>query len=76
MMTKYVNKLDVKSIDEIGLRISYKITQLVVNFNLKKSFWMIDLDNHDYITSVDFINSNGETTSFIFSISRVNILSK
>lgn len=62
--------------DETGFRINCGKAQLIVIIDLNKSLCMIDLENCNYITSVECIGFAGKTIPPILLISRVNILQK
>ncbi len=47
--------------NETGFQIGCRKAQLVVTIDFNKSLRMIDLENRDYITSVECISSAGET---------------
>lgn len=49
---------------------------MIVTIDTNKPFCIIDLENHDYIISVQCISFVGETILPILLISRVNILYK
>lgn len=52
IMEKGITELDIQNIDEIGFSISCGKVKLIVTIDIKKLFYIIDLKNHDYITSV------------------------
>ncbi len=60
----------------MNFRISCEIKQFVVTLHLSKSFRIIDLENGNYIISVEFINSSDKTIPSILPIFEVNILCK
>lgn len=62
--------------DEANFQIASGKAQLVVNMDPNKPFCIIDLENRDYITSVECISSAGETIQPMLLISGVNILHK
>ena len=76
MSEKDITDLDVWNMDETGFRIGCRKAQLVVTMDPNKPLRMIDLENRDYITSVEYIGSAGETIPPMLLISRVNILHK
>ncbi len=59
-----------------GFQINSRKAQFVVNIDLNKLLQMINFENRDYITSVEFIDSVGKTIPPILLISKVNILHK
>ncbi len=73
MREKGITKLDLWNINEIGFRIGYEKAQLAVTMDPNESFCIIDLENRDYITSVECIGSAVETIPPRLLISRVNI---
>ena len=51
-------------------------TQLIVTIDQNKSLYIIDFDNHNYITLGKCINFAGKTIPSILLVSGVNILYK
>lgn len=76
MREKEITELDIWNMDETGFQFSYGKVQLVITIDVNKHFCMIDLENHNYITSVEYIDFTSKTISLILLISRVNILYK
>ena len=76
MREKGITELDVWNMDGTGFRIGSGKAQLVVIMDPNKPPRMIGPENRDYITSVEFIGSAGETIPPILLISGVNILHK
>lgn len=73
---KKINKLDILNIDKTKFWIGYKKAQLVIIINQNKLFFIIDLDNLNYITSVKCIGFADEIILFMLLVSKVNILYK
>ena len=61
MREKKITELDIWNIDETRFWIGSGKAQLVITMDPNKPFCMIDPDNHDYITSVEYIGFAGET---------------
>ena len=61
--------------DKIGFKFGCKIDNLL-SFPTWIPLRMFDLDNHDYITLVEFINHTGEIISLKLLILEIKILHK
>ena len=76
MREKRIIELDIWNIDETRFQIGCGKAKLVVTMDSNKLFCMIDPDNRDYITSVEYIGSADETIPPMLLVSGVNILYK
>ncbi len=76
MREREITELDVWDMDETGFRIGSGKAKLVVTMDPNKPLRMIDLENCDYITSVECIGSAGKTIPPMLLISGDNILYK
>ena len=73
---KKITKLDIWNIDETKFWIGCGKAQLVVTIDSNKSFHIIDPDNCDYITLVEYISSADETILPMLLVFGVKILYK
>lgn len=72
MREKGITEFNIWNMHETGFRIGCGKAQLIVIMDLNKPLRMIDPDNRNYITSVEYIGSAGETTPPMLLVSRVN----
>lgn len=73
---KNIKELDIWNMDETRFWISCEKAQLIVTIDLNKLFHMIYLDNHNYITSIEYIDSANKIILLMLLVSGVNTLSK
>ncbi len=76
MRANGITNPDLWNMDKTRFWISCEKTQLVVTMEPIKLLRMIDPENHDYITLVEYIGSAGEIIPPMLLISGVNILRK
>lgn len=62
--------------DKTSLWISYGKAQLVIIMDMNKSLYIINPENRDYITSIEYIVSADKTILPMLLIFRVNIFHK